>query len=314
MPTLTQLEYIMALHRYRHFGRAAKSCNVSQPSLSLQIQKAEETLNSVIFDRSTKPIQTTSDGQIIIDKIKVILDEHHKLLNLNLNEDKLKGKFNLSVIPTLSAYIVPRFIKGFASLYPNVQLVISENKTSDILKLIHANEIDAGLLVTPVKDEALHEEVLFYEPFYAFASNGHPITQKKIISSKDLDGETLWLLEEGHCFRDQVIELCKLKNKNQVLRNVTFQSGNLETLKNMIRQNTGYTLLPHLATLDLTKNEFEKNIKVFKRPVPTREVSLITKKSLTQSKISSAIAEVIIKNMPTELKTQRSQNIEVINI
>ncbi len=314
MPTLTQLEYIIAVDKLKHFGRAADSCHVSQPSLSAQIQKVEEDLNVVIFDRSKKPIVTTDFGLKIIEQSKKVLLEHHRLMNMQLNSNKVQGRFHLAVIPTLSSYIVPLFVEKFSLNYPDVELTISENKTSEILDLLHEDKIDAGLLVTPLDDKTIEEKFLFFEPFFAFVAEKHPFAKKSTLSESDLEGETLWLLNEGHCFRDQVIEFCGLKNKNQVLNNVTFESGNLETLKNLIRQGRGYTLLPHLATLSLSKDEKLKNLKPFKKPFPTRQVSLVYTRKFNKEKIIEAMAIEILNSIPEDLKKIKRENIDIIPI
>lgn len=314
MPTFTQLEYIIAVDKLKHFGRAADSCNVSQPSLSAQIQKVEEELSVTIFDRSKKPIVTTDLGLKVVEQAKKVLLEHHRLMNLQLNTNKIQGKFHLAVIPTLSSYIVPLFIESFSKKFPDVELMISENKTSEILELLHEDKIDAGLLVTPIEDESIQEKPLFLEPFYVFAADHHPFLNKTSITESDLEGKTLWLLNEGHCFRNQVIEICGFKNKNQVLNNVTFESGNLETLKNLIRQGQGYTLLPYLATFNLSKEEKLKNLKVFKKPIPSRQVSLIYTRKFNKEKIIEALASEVLSNLPEELKKIKKNTVEIIPI
>jgi LysR family hydrogen peroxide-inducible transcriptional activator len=314
MPTLTQLEYVIAVDKLKHFGRAAESCHVSQPSLSAQIQKVEEELSVTIFDRSKKPILTTDLGLKVIEQAKRVLLEHHRLMNLQLNTNKVQGRFHLAVIPTLSSYIVPLFVESFSKKYPDVELTISENKTSNILTLLHEDKIDAGLLVTPIEDDRIQERNLFLEPFYAFVADSHQFINKTSIADTDLEGKTLWLLNEGHCFRNQVLEICGFKNKNQVLNNVTFESGNLETLKNLIRQGQGYTLLPHLATFNLSKEEKLKNLKPFKKPVPSRQVSLIYTRKFNKEKIIEAMSSEILLNLPEDLKKLKKTNHEIIPI
>ncbi len=314
MATLTQLEYLIAVDKVKHFGRAAESCHVSQPSLSAQIQKVEEDLSVIIFDRSKKPIVTTDLGLKIIEQAKKVLLEHHRLMNMQLNTNKVQGKFHLAVIPTLSSYIVPLFVEKFSEHYPEVELTISENKTSEIIDLLHEDKIDAGLLVTPLEDPSIEEKFLFFEPFFAFVAEKHPFAKKPILSASDLEGETLWLLNEGHCFREQVIEFCGFKNKNQVLTNVTFESGNLETLKNLIRQGKGYTLLPQLATLNLSKDEKLKHLRSFKKPFPTRQVSIISTRKFNKEKIIDAIALEIMDSIPEELRKIKKGNIDIIPI
>ncbi len=314
MPTLTQLEYIIAVDKFKHFGRAAESRNVSQPSLSAQIHKVEEQLNVTIFNRSKKPIITTESGLKVIRQAKNVLLEHHRLMNLELNSDMAQGKFQLAVIPTLSSYIVPLFVESFSKNYPNVELTINENKTSEIIELLHADKIDAGLLVTPIQNEAIEEHLLFLEPFYAFVAQRHAFTKKQILNESDLEGETLWLLNEGHCFRNQVAGICGFKDKNTVLSNITFESGNLETLKNLIRQGQGYTLLPYLATLNLSSDEKIRQLKAFRRPVPSRQVSLVYNRSFNKQKIISALSLEILNHIPDELKRMKKNHMGVIPI
>jgi LysR family transcriptional regulator, hydrogen peroxide-inducible genes activator len=314
MPTLTQLEYIIAVHKHKHFARAAEECHVSQPSLSAQIQKVEEELNTIIFDRSKKPVITTERGEHIVEQAKTILREHKKLFSITSPEGELKGEFHLGVIPTLSAYIIPLFIEAFSTKHPAVKLKISEYKTEDIVQKLHEDELDGGLLVTPLRDDKLIERSLFFEPFYVFASDKHELAQRKYVKDEDLDGSSVWLLNEGHCFREQVIKICSLKNQNQVLKNVSFESGNLETLKNLIRQGRGYTLLPHLATLNLSREEKINNLVRFAKPVPTREVSLVHSRSFLKEKIIESLVTDILEAIPAELKSLKKGTFEVIDI
>lgn len=313
MPSITQLEYIVAVDQLKHFGRAARECNVSQPSLSAQIQKVEDELDSIIFDRSKKPVITTDQGLKIVQQAKTILSEHRKLFQLSGNSEEVSGNFHLGVIPTLSSYIIPLFIESFSQTYPRVKLKVSEYKTQDIISMLYDDKLDGGLLVTPLNDGKIIERSLFLEPFYAFISKNHKLSSRKFIKDEELDSESVWLLNEGHCFRDQVIKVCSLKDKNQVLKNVNFESGNLETLKNLIRRGKGYTLLPHLATLNLTTAETNDNLKRFKQPIPTREVSLVHSRSFLKEAIISALIEEILANIPSELRSVKKAQIDIID-
>lgn len=314
MPTLTQLEYIIAVNKHKHFARAAEECHVSQPSLSAQIQKVEEELNVILFDRSKKPVLTTERGELIVEQAKVIVHEHKKLYSITSPEGALMGEFHLGVIPTLSAYIIPLFIETFSRKYPQVKLKISEYKTEDILQRLYDDELDGGLLVTPLNDDKIIERSLFFEPFYVFASDNHDLAKRKYVKDDDLDGSSVWLLNEGHCFREQVIKVCSLKNQNQVLKNISFESGNLETLKNLIRRGRGYTLLPHLATINLSREEKASNLVRFTKPVPTREVSLVHSRSFLKEKIIDALVTEILESLPEELKSLKKGTFEVIDI
>lgn len=314
MPTLTQLEYILAVHKLKHFARAAEECHVSQPSLSAQIQKVEEELGFIVFDRSKKPILTTEQGEKLVEQARVVLREYKKILHLEGDKGELTGEFHLGVIPTLSAYIIPLFVESFSKKNPHVTLKISEYKTEDIVDRLYSDELDGGLLVTPLRNEKLIERSLFFEPFYIFASQKHELFKRKTVKDDELDGSSVWLLNEGHCFRDQVIRVCSLKQDNPVLKNIIFESGNLETLKNLIRQGHGYTLLPYLATLNLSVEEKKNNLVRFTKPVPTREVSLVHSRSFLKEKIIEALVEDILESLPKDLKSLKKGTFEVIDI
>jgi LysR family hydrogen peroxide-inducible transcriptional activator len=314
MPSITQLEYIIAVSKHRHFGRAAIECHVSQPSLSAQIQKVEEDLGFIIFDRSKKPILVTDLGKKLVAQAKIVLQEYTRLIDVRQKEGGLSGDFHLGVIPTLSPYLVPLFIETFSKNHPDVRLKISEYQTADIINKLYDDEIDGGLLVTPLKDDKIIERALFLEPFYIFASDSHPLLKKKIVKEVDLDENDIWLLDEGHCFRDQVIRFCSLGRNSHVLKNISFSSGSLETLINLIRKGTGYTLLPFLATSHLTKDEIKSNLRPFLKPVPTREVSLVHSRSFLKEDIIHVLIEDILKNIPRQLINLKSGQARVIEI
>lgn len=314
MPSITQLEYVVAVHKHKHFGRAAKECHVSQPSLSAQIQKMEEELDVVIFDRSKKPVMTTDIGLKVVRQAQVVIREHHRLFDIKSESGEISGVFHLGVIPTLSPYLVPLFVENFSQKYPKVDLKISEYQTQDIILKLYDDELDGALLVTPLKDDKIIERALFLEPFYVFAPTGHPLLKKKTVREKDLDGGDIWLLDEGHCFRDQVIRFCSLGKSQQVLKNVGFSSGSLETLINLIRKGTGYTLLPHLATTHLLPSEMKNNLRKFTSPIPTREVSLVHSRSFLKEDIITALIEEITNIIPNELTNLKSGKAQIIDI
>ncbi len=315
MASITQLEYILAVDKEKHFGKAAERCHVAQPSLSMQIQKLENELGAIIFDRSKKPILATETGKQILQQAKLILQEHRKLFDLaNIGAAEPRGPFHLGVIPTLSPYLIPLFIGEFSKNYPAVKLKISELQTSEILERLSSDELDAGLLVTPLGDDQVIERHLFFEPFYAYVSEKHSLGKRKVLSETDLSDENLWLLEEGHCFRNQVLKVCSLDRKNAALDNVEFASGNLETLKNLVKKNSGYTLLPELALADLSDDEINHFIKKFKKPVPTREVSLVHSRSFLKENIIEAMEKLIIVNLPKNIRSLKKRDIDVVGI
>ncbi|MEM7646494.1 MAG: hydrogen peroxide-inducible genes activator [Pseudomonadota bacterium] len=311
---MTQLEYLLAVNDTKNFSRAAKDCNVSQPSLSAQIQKAEEELGIIIFDRSKKPIITTQKGLQVINQAKNVLKEYRKIFDIKNDTGILRGEFHLGVIPSLASSIIPLFIESFSKKYPQVKLRISEYKTEDMIIALYDDALDGGILVTPLRDDKIIERTLFYEKFFVFASKDHELAKKKTVSDQDLDTRSVWLLEEGHCFRDQVIRVCSLNKRNHVLENVNFASGSLETLINLIRRGRGYTLLPELSTSSLSEDEKANHLRKFKKPVPTREVSLVHSRSFLKQEIIDAIQEEILKNLPANVKSLKKNSFEVIDI
>lgn len=315
MSTLTQLEYLIAVDTERHFGKAAKASFVSQPSLSAQIQKLEEELGVVIFDRSRKPILVTEVGKEIVAQAKIILREHRKLQAIaDTKAIEPKGSFDLAVIPTLASYVIPLFIGEFGEKYPGVDLVVHEHKTDDIIRLLQKDALDAGLLVTPLKDDSLIERHLYYEAFYCYLNPDHPLQEKENISEADLDCGDLWLLSEGHCFRNQMLRICASGQNQCVYPNIRFESGNLETLIKLVNANSGFTLLPQMAVDELSSDQTARHIKPFKDPVPTREVSLVYNRSFLKETIISALEACIIDNLPGHIKSLKRNHVNVIDI
>jgi len=313
--TLTQLEYILAVNKFRHFGKAARSCFVTQPTLSMQLQKLEDEFGVAIFDRSKSPILPTSEGERIIDQARVIIREEKRLLDLvQHSKDELAGEFRLAVIPTLSTYILPLFLQAFVDKYPDLNLIIEESKTEEIVGMLAEDEMDAGLLVTPLNDDTLIERVLFYEPFYLFVAPEHPLAKRKKIRENDLDLKEIWLLNKGNCFRDQVLNICsESANEKEVGGKIRFESGNLETLKNMVLTSSGYTVLPHLAVSQLSAQR-RRLIREFHPPVPTREVSLVYARSVLKERVIDALEETILKRLPRALEAIDPRDVEVVEI
>lgn len=314
MVTLTQLEYIVAVDRLRHFGRAAKACHVTQPSLSMQIQKAEELLGVVIFDRVKKPVIPTEKGQELIAQAKVVLREHARFLQIGRQSaDEVGGEFRLGVIPTLAPYVLPLFLERFSREYPKVRLCIDELKTSDIVRALRDDALDAGLLATPLGEAGLRERVLFYEPFYLYVSPHHPLARKRKVSEDDLAPGDMWLLADGHCFRDQVIKYCEMNpGESAVLCNVRFEGSNFETLRYLIRSGQGYTLLPHLFVESLPADERAAAVKPFEAPIPTREISLVHRRDQWKSDIIGALEGCVRACLPRPLQHLERRRIEVL--
>ena len=312
--TLTQLEYVLAVNKHQHFGRAAESCFVTQPTLSMQLQKLEDELQVIIFDRSKSPIQPTDEGKNIIEQSKKIILEQKKLFSIiDENKGEVTGDFKLSVIPTLSPFIIPLFIQDFTEKYPKVNLMIKENKTEEIIELLKNDEIDAGILVTPIHEKSIIEKILYYEPFHLFVSNKHPLSKKTKIKEEFLDIDEIWLLNKGNCFRDQVLNICQQRNSSSGSNPINFESGNFETLKNMVLTGSGYTLLPDMCAKQLPPNQ-KKMIRPFQKPIPTREVSLVHSKNCVKMKVMGALEEEILSVVPDNLRDFNQKNQEIIEI
>lgn len=314
--TLTQLQYVVAVEKFRHFGKAAKSCFVTQPTLSMQLQKLEDELDLIIFDRSKNPIIPTGDGLKIIEQAKIVIKEHKKVEEIaKLSKGNLAGDFRLGVIPTLAPYVIPFFIKTFSENAPEVELIIEECKTEDIIRRLGDDTLDAGLLVTPLHDDSLIERTLFYEPFYLFVSPDHSLSSKKQILEGDLSADEIWLLHEGHCFRDQVLKLCnRSKSGTGTLENVRFESGNLETIQNIILKNSGYTLLPHMAVDSLSPSRKDNVRDLNIKPLPTREISLVHSRTFLKENIINSLEKTIIETAPKELRSLKSSDVGIVEI
>lgn len=315
MPTITQLQYIVSVDEERHFGKASKACHVSQPSLSLQIQKVEEELGVVIFDRSHKKVLTTPKGQLIVEQAKSILQEHKKLLDLSqMTSGHISGNFRFAVIPTLAPYLIPLFLGDFSKKNPLLKVFVEEQKTHEIIENLKNGHIDAGVVSTPLKEKNLIEKVLFYEPFFVYANKNHPFYQRKRIKEEDMTGEDLWLLEEGHCFKNQVVRYCSVPQKNNVLKNIHFEAGNFETLKNTIKSTKGYTLFPYLFVKALPPSERQIHVKPFYNPVPTRQISLVHSRNQWKKDIITSFLRSIEEKIPKEIKNQNLDLMEVLDI
>jgi LysR family hydrogen peroxide-inducible transcriptional activator len=309
--TLTQLEYVLAVYKHCHFGKAAESCFVTQPTLSMQLQKLEDELQLTLFDRSKNPIAPTDEGRAIIEQAQKIIKEQKRLYSL-VEESKVEitGEFKLAVIPTLSPYLIPLFIRSFHKKYPRLKLQILEHKTEDIIEMVKKDEVDAALLATPLHEKSINERVLYYEPFYLFLSPGHPYIKKTKIKQDDLDINDIWLLNKGNCFRDQVLNICsRVGDRDE--GNINFESGNFETLKNMVQSGDGYTILPHMALAGLTTSQ-KKLIKPFSSPIPTREISLITHRDCLKLRVADLLEEEILGFIPDELRIIKEKNRQTI--
>lgn len=307
--TITQLKYVLAVAEHKNFTLAAEKCFVTQPTLSMQIQKIEEELNIQIFDRTKKPIQLTDIGQKIVNQAKNIVVEADRIQDI-VEQQKgfIGGEFRLGIIPTIMPTLLPMFLNNFIKKYPKVKLIIEELNTSEIITKLNNGHLDAGIAATPLLEEKIKEIVLYYEPFVAYIPESHHHFQKNEIEVADLNLNEILLLQDGHCFRDGILNLCKTGDRNEI-SHFQIESGSFETLIKLADEGLGTTLLPYLHTLDL-KEKDKLKLRHFKEPKPAREVSLIFPKNELKIQIIDALRSTIAGVIKGAIVFQ---NIEIIS-
>lgn len=297
---LQQLNYIIAVKKHQHFAKASEACGVSQPTLSAMIQKLEAELEVTIFDRSKQPVEPTAIGNKIITQAEKTLREAGKVTEIVEYETKaLQGELRIGIIPTLAPYLVPGIIKDFRESYQKIDLSISELTTASCISALRTGEIEMFIAATPLLQDDFFEIPLYYEEFIAYFSNEHPL-QNIELSASTMPKENLWVLEEGHCLRDQLFNFCSLSASfNQV-----FEAGSIDTLIRIVDENGGYTVIPELHLPFLT--DFQKqNIKKIVNPPAIREVSVVIHKDFIKERMINAVADSIKKIIPEHMLNER---------
>ena len=309
--TLIQLEYIVALDTHRHFVLASEKCFVTQPTLSMQIQKLEDELGVKIFDRTKQPVIPTEIGKSIIAQARIILREANVVKDLiDDQKDSMTGELRIGVIPTLAPYLLPPLFQRIREKYPQLDLVIKETITEEVIHELKNNRLDCGIVVTPLKDASIKEDVLFYEELFIYVSRRNALYDKKYVLANEIDPNQLWLLEEGHCFRSQVLNLCELRKYSD--QHFKYETGNIETLKRMVEKSDGITILPELAVMEFGKSQM-KFVKKLKEPSPAREVSIVTHRDHIKTKLIKTLKEEILGIVPKQMQKLHSKKIVDIN-
>lgn len=304
--TFTQLEYVLAVDKHRHFARAAKACFVTQPTLSMQLQKLEEELRIRIFDRSKQPVLPTEQGLAVIEHAKLIMAERDLLLEVTQEKkNEISGTLRVGIIPTLAPYLLPLFINRFLKKHPLVKLHVTEMMTEELVQSVKDGSVDAGILVTPLQDNNVQEEPLFYEEMKVYTTPKNSTYIKNYLLPQDIDPNQLWLLEEGNCFRSQIVNLCELRRKSAAGSNFQYEAGSFESLKRMVDLNDGLTILPELALTDLSSRQ-KNQIRSFKPPVPVREVSLIVRRVYLKRKLLEVLRKEILNSLPEKIRKNKS--------
>ena len=310
--TFTQLAYIVAIDNCRHFAKAASQCFITQPTLSMQVQKLEEELGLKLFDRTKQPVVPTEAGAAIIEQARKILGEKNMIEEIvQQKKGIITGLLKVGIIPTLAPYLLPLFIQKFIRQYPLVKLTITELTTELIIAKLREGKIDVGILVTPLDEQGIKEQPLFYEEMMAYVSKKDKAFKKTYLLAQDIDPNHLWLREEGHCFRSQIINLCELRKASAEGGHFDYEAGSIETLRRLVEQNDGITILPELATLDLTAKQMQL-IRHFKQPAPVREVSMVTHRDFVKKRLVELLKRSILDSLPEKIKKNKPQNIVAI--
>lgn len=307
--TLQQLEYILAVDQHRHFTKAAEQCFVTQPTLSAMIQKLEEELEVKIFDRTQQPICPTQVGALIIKQAREVLVQVDKVKNI-IEEEKqeIGGKFRLGILPTIAPYLLPRFFQQMVQKYPKLDVTVAEMKTPDIKRALLMGEIDAGILAELPDMEMYNHTHLFYEEFFAYVSRKDNLFEKKIIKSSDLSGELLWLLDEGHCFRDQMVRFCSIKAARD--SQLTYQLGSMETFMRMVESGKGMTFVPELAVDQMSEQQKEL-VRSFAIPTPARRIIMLTDKNYIRHSLINAVQAEIQASVPKNMLSLRPSQVAI---
>jgi len=273
----------------------------------MQIHKLEEELGVKIFDRTKQPVIPTEIGAGIIAQARVVLREaaHIKQL-IDEQKDTLSGELRLGIIPTLAPYVLPPLYKSMREKYPQLNLLIKESITEEIVADLKNNRLDCSIVVTPLNEAGIREDVLFYEELFVYVSKKNALSEKKYVLASDIDPNQLWLLEEGHCFRSQILNLCELRKRGDF--HFKYETGSLETLKRMVDKSDGITILPELAVMEFTASQL-KLVKRMKQPAPAREVSLVTHRDHIKNRLVRTLKEEILQIVPAQMRQVGSKKV-----
>jgi len=304
--TITQLEYAVAVATYKSFIAAAEKCFVTQPTLSMQIQKLEDELGVILFDRSKHPISITEIGALVIEQARQALAQTSKIYEvIGQEQNQMTGMFRLAVIPTVAPYIVPQLLNRMAGKHPGLTLRLIEAETAQIIKMLQNGELDAGLVSTPLEQLSIREYPLFYESLVGYFAPGDPALAHREIQPKDIRIEELLLLREGNCLRNQVLDLCSDQvEKLQQNRPYRYESGNVETLIRVVDTVGGLTVLPELATYEFSEEQKER-IRYFGGEEPVREISLVTSHYFVRNSVLQSLMDEILSLVPEKTKVKK---------
>jgi LysR family hydrogen peroxide-inducible transcriptional activator len=288
---LKDLKYLVALADTGHFGKAAERTFVSQPTLSAQLKKLEEFLGVKLVERQPKNVQLTEVGKQVVVRARRMLDEGDEIIALAKNNtDPFAGKLKIALIPTIGPYLLPRVMQKIRKALPHLGLMLYEHQTEPLLKRLRDGEIDLGIMALPISQDGMDSRKLYDEMFTVALPNNHPLAAKSTIKIQDLKGQTLLLLEDGHCLRDQALEVC---SRIEIREAEDFRATSLETLRQMVVAGLGITLLPETAVESPFGSQRGLTIRQFAKPAPTRTVGAVWRKSSTRSSAIAAVCDVL---------------------
>lgn len=294
--TLQQLQYIVAVDEYRHFVRAAEACGVTQSTLSSMVKNLENELDAVIFDRKAHPVKPTDMGEKIIEKARVVLFNARQLAEMTAEEKGVgTGRINMGIIPTVSPYILPGMVRKLVE-YPGLAIRFSESRTEALVASLKKAELDMCILSTPLYDDDLLEIPLYYEKFYAYVTSGDPLYEFDTLAPNTLPGDNLWVLQEGHCFRNQIEGFCELAREHSAV----YESGSIDTLIRVLDMNGGHTIIPHMHLAYLSDAQL-KNVRNISSPEPVREISLVIRKDYVRERFLNIISDIIKAIVPEDM-------------
>jgi len=297
---LRDLRYLVALADERHFGKAAERCYVSQPTLSAQVRKLEEYLGVPLVERQPKRISITPAGEKIVERARRLLQEADAIVELAKSDrDPLAGTLKVALIPTVGPYLLPHVVRRLKRALPKLKLLLYEYQTAPLLEKLRDGEIDMGILALPVPMDGLDAAELYSEPFMLAVPADHPFAERERVTTQDLHGEPLLLLEDGHCLRDQALEVCSRVGAQE---SQDYRATSLETLRQMVAAGHGVTLLPELAAASPVGSARGLRIKPFVKPAPARTIGAVWRKSTTRGPAIEAIANAIRAAMKEESK------------
>ena len=296
---IQQLEYILAVDTYRHFAKAAEHCRVTQPTLSMMIQKLEDELGIKLFDRNLQPVRPTPAGRKVIEQARNVLYQASLIKDIvNEEEQSLKGTFRLAVLPTIAPYLLPRFFQQLSEKHTDLDIRMLEMKTAPTMAALQNGEIDAAIIANQPTESYLQGDILYYEQFFGYVAHNESIFKKDLIRTADINDERLWLLDEGHCFRDQLVRFCQLEAVK--VHQASYRLGSMETFMRMVESGEGITFIPGLVLEQLSREQQEL-VRPFAVPRPVRAVELVVRTDFVRYAVLDLLRETIRKAVPQEM-------------